>query len=98
MQLPDGFHEIDIVTESRPEDSLTWSEDEVLARWKESKRFGSESETITCGYCGSAHRFWLKRSNPRLAVAWFHEHPCGASTEATIEPTAPERVPQPIAA
>jgi len=89
------------VSESRIEDHKTWSEDEVLARWDESLRFGAESETITCGYCGAARRFWLKRSKPTLAVMWFHEHQCkslaGASTGEIIE-LAPERAPAPLAA
>lgn len=101
MQLPDGFHSVDIVTESRPEDSLTWSEDEVLARWHEAAAFGASSETINCGYCGASKEFFVKRTKPSLAVKWFHAHDCkslaGASTGEIID-LASERASAPLAA
>ena len=102
MQLPDGFQMVDLVTESRLEDSQTWSEDELIARLAETRRFGSEKEVIVCGYCGAKRRCRTGKGAKRDAIDWFHTHDCktlvGASTEATTLAQAPERVPQPLAA
>jgi hypothetical protein len=102
MQLPDGFHLVDLVTESRHEDSETCCEAEVLARWHEAASLGASSETIVCGWCGSSKEFFVQRTKPSLAVRWFHEHPCKykyaeASTGVTNELT-PERASAPLAA
>ena len=94
LSLPDGFHYVDIVSESRLEDSLTWSEDELVGRLRETRTLGSAQEVIACGYCGTKRRCRTGKSAERGAIAWFHSHEClaGASTGETSLP-APERVP-----
>lgn len=94
MQLPDGYRLVDIVTESRVEDYLTFSEDELVARLAETRLYGDEKEVITCGYCGAKRRCRTGKCAESDAIEWFHSHDCKslaeASTGETIE-LAPER-------
>lgn len=76
MQLPRGFQVVDIVTESRAEDSLTWSEDELVSRLAETRQFGSAQEVIVCGWCEEKRRCRAGKGAERDAIDWFHSHPC----------------------
>ena len=101
MQLPDGYRLVDIVTESRIEDYLTWSEDELSARLRETSRFGSAQEVITCGYCSAKRRCRTGKCAESDAIDWFHSHDCKSLAEASTEETiglAPERASAPLAA
>ena len=81
MQLPDGFHYVNLEDESRREDSQTWSEDELVARLQETRRFGSEKEVITCGYCGAKRRCRTGKCAESDAIEWFRFHDCKTLSE-----------------
>jgi len=94
MQLPEGFQVVDLVAESRIEDYLTLSEDELVARLAETRRFGDEKEVITCGYCGAKRRCRTGKCAESDAIDWFHSHDCKSLAEASTGVTselAPER-------
>ena len=64
-----GWQIVDRFDGTREEDGLTWSEDELIARYEESL---SPRPTIVCGYCRSESQ---SRSIGK-ARDWFHSHPC----------------------
>ena len=99
--LSDGFHEVDLTDESRLEDGLCFNDAEVEIRLREGWDAGVKRPEVTCGYCaekGIDNSRQFRSRELSAAINWFRFHPCGVSTEAIKTQSAPERIPQPMAA
>jgi hypothetical protein len=99
--LASGFHEVDLNDETRLEDGLCWNDAEVETRLRDAWAAGIKRPEVSCGYCaekGIDNSRQFRRSELRAAIDWFRFHQCGVSTEAIKTQSAPERIPQLVAA